>query len=408
MFTVPPYRLAILATHPIQYHTPWYRALAASSHIDLEVLFCHDPAPVEHAAAGFGVEFEWDVPLLDGYAHRFLTNVAKAPSVNSFAGLDTPEIATLIAGERFDAVLVNGWNFKSAWQAFFACWRVGTAALVRGDSHLYTPRSRAKSAVKWPLYRSFIPRFDACLSVGSWSREYFLHYGALPERIFHVPHVVDEHRFVAGAKSLESKRSHLRAQWMTSPTDLVALFSAKFIEKKRPMDFIRSIEAARARGACVSGLMVGDGPLRIQCESYCRARNLPIQFTGFLNQSRIVEAYVAADVLVLPSDGETWGLVVNEMMTCGRPCIVSDRVGCGPDLISCHGTGDIFSLGDIDYLGSLLAAYSRDRNKLRHMGVRARKRIQCFSVPVAVEGIESALAATESRRRRSREHEARA
>ena len=99
----------------------------------------------------------------------------------------------------------------------------------------------------------------------------------------------------------------------------------------------------------VQGLMVGDGPLRGVCEDFVRVNRAPIRFAGFLNQSQIVEAYVAADVLVLPSDGgETWGLVVNEAMACKRPCIVSDHVGCGPDLVAVGETGVIFPLGDVD------------------------------------------------------------
>src|SRR5919202_5350268 len=88
------WRLAILATHPIQYQAPWFRALAQNERVDLEVLFCHQASPAEQAAAGFGVAFDWDVPLLDGYTYRFLKNVAQPPNVGHFAGLDTPEVAT--------------------------------------------------------------------------------------------------------------------------------------------------------------------------------------------------------------------------------------------------------------------------------------------------------------------------
>ena len=109
------------------------------------------------------------------------------------------------------------------------------------------------------------------------------------------------------------------------------------------MDFVCAIEQAVRRNPRIQGLMVGDGPLRAGCENLVRERSVPIRFTGFLNQSQITKAYVASDALVLPSDGgETWGLVVNEAMACARPCIVSDRVGCGPDLVIPQETGSIF------------------------------------------------------------------
>src|SRR5438132_14281250 len=94
-------RLAVITTHPIQYQSPWFRALAASNEIELEVFFCHRATPREQAAAGFGVEFDWDVSLLEGYPYRFLKNVAERPGVNGFAGLDTPDIKETIARESF-------------------------------------------------------------------------------------------------------------------------------------------------------------------------------------------------------------------------------------------------------------------------------------------------------------------
>lgn len=108
--------LAILTTHPIQYHAAWFRRLAAQPEFSVEVFYCHNATAREHADAGFGVEFDWDVSLLDGYPHRFLRNVARQPGIAGFGGLDTPEIKDIIARERFDAVMINGWHYKSAWR----------------------------------------------------------------------------------------------------------------------------------------------------------------------------------------------------------------------------------------------------------------------------------------------------
>jgi len=99
-------RLAILCTHPIQYHSGWFKALAAQPKIDLEVLFCRTATSAEQAAAGFAVEFDWDVALLDGYQYRFLKNIARNPSVARFSGLDTPELLSVIERETFDAVII--------------------------------------------------------------------------------------------------------------------------------------------------------------------------------------------------------------------------------------------------------------------------------------------------------------
>jgi len=397
-------RLAIVTTHPVQYHAPWFRALARQPELDLTVFYCHRATPEQQAAAGFGVPFDWDVPLLDGYCYRFLKNVAPSTYSGSFRGLDTPEIREITAGRQFDAILVNGWHYKSAWQAIVSCWRNRIPLMLRGDSHLHTQRSLLKRYLKYPVYKGFIPRADACLAAGTWSREYFLYYGARPEDIFPVPHAIDEQWFAAELKRWLPLRAELRRHWTVEPGAMVALFAGKFIEKKRPLDFVRAVAEAKRRGALVAGLMVGDGALRAQCEALTAETGAPIRFAGFLNQSQMVSAYVAADVLVLPSDGrETWGLVVNEAMACGRPAIVSDAVGCGPDLLLAGKTGDRFPLGNVEALADLLVSYVERPEMCRAMAQAARERLAAFSLDAAVQGIMRAVEAIVVRKSRVKE-----
>ncbi len=385
-------RLAILATHPIQYQAPWFRALAARADLDVKVFFCHQATPREQASAGFGVEFDWDVPLLNGYQHLFLKNVARVPGLGTFNGLDTPEVKDIIARKEYDAWLLCGWQFKSAWQAMRACWATNTPVMVRGDSHLYTQRHAIKKTLKWPFYRWFIPKFDACLAVGKWSKEYYLHYGARRERIFFVPHIIDHDHFSREAAHLLPQRFELRRQWGLNDESVVFLFAGKFIQKKRPMDFVKGIEQALSDRPRVAGLMVGDGPLRKECETYVQRAHLPIRFTGFLNQSEIIQSYIAADALVLPSDGgETWGLVVNEAMACGLPAIVSDRVGCGPDLIQPGCTGSVFPVGDIDELARAMIGYARNPGSVSENGNNARQHIAGYSTEAAADNTVAAL-----------------
>jgi glycosyltransferase involved in cell wall biosynthesis len=391
-------RIAIFVTHPIQYHAAWFRALAAHTRIDLEVLFAHQPASAEHSSAGFGVEFQWDIPLLNGYRSRFLRNIAPQPSTGRFNGLNTPEVAAIVAREKYDAVVVGGWHSRCFWQAIRACWRTGTPVIVRGDSHLHTARHPLKRVLKAPVYRWFLPRMDACLAVGSWSRDYYLHYGVRPERIFVAPHCIDEALFQARADADVSRSVELRRRWRLRADSVVFLFAAKFIPKKRPLDFVRAIAGLGA--ANVEGLMVGDGPLRPACEEFVSRHRLPVHFTGFLNQSQMVDAYVAADCLVLPSNGEeSWGLVVNEAMSCSRPAVVSDAVGCAPDLVRDGRTGAVFPLGNVAALAKILTGLAWDPERLRAMGAQARAGLAPYSLAAAVQGVVDAVETVTSNRR---------
>lgn len=380
-----PKRLAILTTHPIQYHGAWFRRLASEPGLSVDVYYCHNATAKEQADAGFGVEFDWDISLLEGYPYRFLKNVARRPGIAGFSGLDTPEIKDIIARERFDAVMINGWHYKSAWQAMRGCWNSGTPVMVRSDSHLHTQRPLAKRIAKRPFYSWFVSKLDACLPVGKWSSEYFLHYGAAPERVFIVPHVVDTDYFASESQRRVPQRATIREQWGLDESAAVFLFAGKFTEIKRPLDFVDAIARAARNGARIDGLMVGDGPLRSACEEVVKNKNLPIKFAGFLNQSRMAEAYVSVDALVLPSTAETWGLVVNEAMACGRPCFVSDGVGCGPDMVSNNETGATFPVGNTEALAAMLSEFAANKQQMARMGERAKEQAQKYTLSVAVD-----------------------
>ncbi len=392
-------RLAVLTTHPIQYQAPWFRALHACPELELTVLFGHRATPGEQSAAGFGVEFDWDVPLLDGYPHRFLRNVASPPSVTSFKGVDTPEIVGLIRDGRFDAVLVNGWHYKAAWQAFAACWLSRTPVMARGDSHLHTPRRLWKSLAKRIAYRRFIPRFNACLAVGGWSRDYFLAYGAKKERIFLAPHVVDGDWVARGRRSREQVAG-IRRSLEIPENAFVFLFVGKFLDLKRPTDFLRALMETAVLNANVWGLMVGDGPMMEECRSLAEQNRVRVRLAGFLNQSRLPEAYQASDVLVVPSSQETWGMVVDEAMAFGRPCLVSDGVGCAPDRIRPGETGFLFPSGDVAALADGMKRFCALESDLEPMRRAALAMSAAAAPATAARGVLQALESVVAGRRR--------
>ena len=380
-------RVGILLSHPTQYHSPWFRSLANQPELRIKVFYCFRPDAREQGA-GFDVCFQWDVPLLDGYPHVFLNNVARRPGFN-FAGCDTPEIADLIASGEFDAWIINGWRVKSEWQAIRACWKHRVPILMRGDSHLLDhPAPHTRIAKRLVLGR-WIPRFDRYLTVGKLNEQYYKFYGADSSRFFPVQHFVDNERFAA--QTTAANVGELRARWNIAEGATVFLFAGKFVEKKNPLDAIKGIEKLLAGSLNVHLLMIGDGKLRELCEEYSVSRRLPVTFAGFLNQSEIAAAYACADVLVLPSVCETWGLVVNEAMSCGLPAIVSDRVGCGPDLISSGQTGSIFPAGNVHRLAELMSVYVVNPGLSKEHGANAQDLISNYSIEAATHGTVAAV-----------------
>jgi glycosyltransferase involved in cell wall biosynthesis len=347
-------RLAILASHPIQYYAPLFRALALRC--DLTVFYAHEVTPEDQGRAGFGVGFTWDVDLLTGYKHVFLSNVATEPSLERFKGVDTPEIPQLLQQGQFDALLLMGWYLKCFIQGLVAAKRLGIPVMVRGDSHLDIPRSPLKLAIKRALYPHFLRRFDGALVVGKRNRAYWEHYGYPRGQMFDTPHCVDNAFFAK--RATQEARADLRNRLIIPPDAKVVLFAGKLIPLKRPNDLIDAVTRLQSAGQLVHVIVAGSGPLEDELRTQSQACNVPTHFLGFCNQSQMPQIYAAADILVLCSESETWGLVVNEAIASGRPALVSDVVGCAPDLAELLGSGAVFRLGDIaDFtqkLGNLL------------------------------------------------------
>ena len=378
-------RLAIVASHPIQYHAPLFRELARQ--IDLTVFFAHRATAVDQANAGFGVGFDWDIDLLSAYEHVFLRNVARRPGLEHFAGCDTPDLGRRLAEGRFDAVLVMGWHLKSFVQALLAAKRLGMPVMVRGDSHLQTPRGVMKKVVKAVTYPGFLRFFDAALYVGERSRTYWRHYGYPSARMFFSPHCIDAEWFARRA-TLEA-RGALRTRLEIVPDRRVALFAGKLVPFKRPLDLITAVSQPKSQALDIDLLVAGSGPLQSELIAASETAGVSCHMLGFCNQSEMPAIYAASDVLVLPSSGrETWGLVANEALACGRPIVVSDAVGCAPDLAADGSVGRVYPMGDVAALARALHDVLLHPPICEAISVRSAR----YSIAVAVEGI---LRATE-------------
>jgi len=380
-------RIGFLTSHPIQYQAPVFRALAQTPDVEFTTLFGMVPDATQQGD-GFGVGFQWDLPLLEGYDYEILENVARQPSVMRFSGCDTPAIGRVMRRRQLDALVVNGWVVKSCLQGLAACRRMKIPCIVRGEANLLRPRAWWKSL----LHRRLLRRYAAAVYIGAANREFYEHHGLRAERLFPALYCVENRRFQEHAQRRAGQIGELR-QRFGIPDDVVCyVFCAKFIDKKHPLELLQSFATFIGQSGRAHLLMVGDGELKPACVAFAESHQLPVTFTGFLNQSEIADAYLAGDCLVLPSDaGETWGLVVNEAMACGKPAIVSSLAGCAGDLIEPGRTGDVFRFGDWDGLSQRLAEYAGDRERLRVMGEQARQQIERYSPEAAARGIVAAV-----------------
>lgn len=353
----------------------------------------------------FGKAFAWDVGPLEGYPHRFL-RVNAGWDVNRFWGVRLVEpLGPLIRERGVRAVWIQGWQVGAYWQAARQAKAAGAQVWLRGESNDMAPRPAWKRLLRRAVLGQLFRRVDHFFCIGSANRRMYEAMGVPAERLHMAPYCVDNARFAAQANELRNSKSEIRNAWKISEDAFCVLFCGKFIAKKRPFDVVAAVRRLAISKFGIRSaekfhlLFVGSGELgdvlRSQCQVAFDAESPnselpnptseippPASFTGFLNQTQIPRAYAAADCLVLPSDhGETWGLVVNEAMSSGLPCVVSDACGCAEDLVE---PPFRYPCGDVDALVRAITRVMENRDAL---ATRCRERVKGFDLGITVEAV---------------------
>lgn len=381
-------RLGIFVTHPIQYFAPLWRRLAAHLGLSVRVHFFSDHSIRGGEDAGFKVPVAWDVPLLEGYDHTFIGRTADLARPLSISFPDAR--ATLREG-RFDWVMVHGYTCRFEIQVVRAARRLGIPVLQRGELTDARPyeivwyrRLLRDRYLKW-----FYRHIDCFCYIGANAHRHLVRLGVSEDRLFFSPYSVDSDLFEEQYRRLD--REACRRELGIASEQLVLLFSGKFITRKAPLLLLEAISQLAVRDK-LTLIMLGDGELRSEVEVRAKALlGSRAILPGFINQTQLGRYFRAADVFVLPSLFETWGLVVNEAMHFSLPAIVSSAVGCTPDLIREGETGLVFPSGSAEGLAVCLQKFLDVPERAGAMGIAAREHIRRYSTEASAAGITQAL-----------------
>ncbi|MEO6876122.1 MAG: glycosyltransferase family 4 protein [Opitutaceae bacterium] len=383
------HRLAVVLSHPTQYYSPWFRWLRTHTVLEFRVFYLSEIGVTAQRDPQFLTTFQWDVDLLSGYDHEFVPNIARRPGTDHFWGLRNPTLTAQLSAWSPDAVLLFGYAYASHLRVVTWARRRRVPLIFRGDSH-FLGRA-APSGFRGFLLRQLYRRFAAVTYVGRANRDYFASLGVRPEKMFFAPHAVNDALFDPAAPGLPAAASALRTQLGLMPDTRIVLFAGKFVAAKQPRELLEAYLAVYRPGTAL--VFVGDGLEKAALQE--RAHSAPagsVHFLPFANQSEMPARYLLADVFALPSRGlyETWGLAINEAMHLGRPCLVSDRVGCQQDLVTDGETGWVFCANDAASLCAKLAvALSVD---LAPFQSRVATRIAGYTYAQTSAGLLAALA----------------
>lgn len=377
-------RLVILQTHPIQYYAPLYSLLARRGRIDVHVVYLTDAGSTRHVDELFGIQFSWDIPLLEGYAHTILQPGTSIQG-RSFLQRSDPRLEQVLEQLSPDWILTYGYANAFIWRALAWAKRRGIRTAYTSDSNLRDQRAGPRLLLKHALLRPFFCMQNLCFATSEANEAYLDHFGVAQGRIRRMPFAIDVRRFQEGAPHVGQRRKY----------DFI--WAGKFIDLKKPSDFLRAL-ASTAVGSSrqITAAIAGDGVLRNSLEAQAKSlpRNCELEFLGFVNQKAMPKVLQSANTLVFTSDYEPYGLIATEAAAAGLALVVAENIGCvspsglaRPDVNAL-----VYPRGNLAALTVQMERLINDTELLHGMQVASRKIAWEHDLAVAAEVIEGALA----------------
>jgi glycosyltransferase involved in cell wall biosynthesis len=368
-------RLVIVTEIIAPYRIPVFNALAERKEIDLHVIFLSENDATLRQWRVYKDEINFRYEVLPSWRQRFgrynvLLNRRVLSSLNKIAP---------------DAVLCGGYNYLASWQT--AGWaRIHGVPLLLWSESTALDRRHGHRPVEF-MKRCFLNLSAAFVVPGRSAAQYLKNLGIPDERIFTAPNAVDTSLFAALAEKARQDEIQVRARF--SLPSRYFLYVGRLVRAKGVFELVEAYAHLDDEIRLSVGLvLVGDGADR--SELMQRASPITpgmIQFPGFVQREGLPEFYAFADALIFPTHSDTWGLVVNEAMSCGLPIIASDVAGCVADLVQDGWNGFVIPPVDSFQLTAAMAHLTGDAGLRIEMGSRSRQRVQAYSPAAWAEGL---------------------
>jgi glycosyltransferase involved in cell wall biosynthesis len=388
----PKVRLGYLVSHPIQYQAPLLREIAQIDDIELTVFFRSDISIKEYQDHEFGVNVLWDIDLLSGYKHIFLPKLFTNKSIGFFSPINFG-VLKFLQDSEINILWIHGWGSWTNIYVIFCAKLLKIPVLIRGESSLLIQKNLwIKQKIKDHFLKFLFKYIKIFLAIGSANKEFYLHYGVKQENIFDMPYAVDNHRIQQVDTSFCNE---LRDKLKIDSNRKVLLYVGKLTKRKRVLDlmwaYINLIhEMSELRLPYL--VIVGDGECMEELKKLQLQHNLEgVRIVGFKNQTELPAYFHIADIFIIPSIAEPWGLVLNEAMCCQCAIIASDEVVAAKDLVQNGINGYIFKAGNVADLKYKLSKIISDSELISAMGQNSAKLISKWSFTEDIKAIKDVI-----------------
>jgi N-acetyl-alpha-D-glucosaminyl L-malate synthase BshA len=227
-----------------------------------------------------------------------------------------------------------------------------------------------------PTYKKVVDfsinQSDGVTAVSEYLKEETYKLFDIKKEIKVIPNFIDLDRFK------RTKKEHFKKA-ICPEGEKVITHVSNFREVKRVSDVVEAFAQVLKNGVPAKLLMVGDGPDRSKAEQKCRDLKVceHVRFLG--KQEQVEEVLSIADLFMIPSGSETFGLAALEAMSCSVP-VISSNVGGLPEVNIDGETGFVCELADVECMGRCATKILKDENLHKKMSKAARKRAENFEI----------------------------
>jgi len=262
-----------------------------------------------------------------------------------------------------DVVITSGYDALAYWEAFFYC-KIFKKRYILWNGTTMLSTGKTTGPIGW-MKRRIINGADRYVTYGTKAAEYLMRLGAPRERIHVGINTVDMEFYRDRAMTIRAGESF--SQERRGYPRFLMLYVGQLISRKGIGQLLRALD--KLDDPDIGLLVIGSGPQEKELREFCESHALEnVYFEGFHQPDDLPRYYALADLFVLPSFKEVWGLVVNEALASGLYVLCSNQAGAAYDLINEGWNGALFDPRDVEELATLV-----QQTKARIEEIRARR-----------------------------------
>ena len=286
----------------------------------------------------------------------------------------------LIIKNKYDIVHLCGWGNLKLLSLMLISEIFKTPITIESDTPFDISNISYLKKFKRLFYKIFLPIPKLFLPAGKSQRKHLLKYGVKYKKIKEVNMTVKIQDFIKFKEHFDEKNKiKTRKKFKISENSILFLFVGRLIKEKGIDLFVKSFKKASEINKKIHFLIVGGGPLFNDLKNLIQDSS-NISLAGPLYEKDLLKTYSTADIFVLPSISEPWGLVINEAMASSLPLLVNKNVGCIDDLVVNNRNGIIFDFKNQKHLVESILFLANNKDLRNKMGLNSKKLISFWTL----------------------------